>query len=402
LLSNGTIQVLGPNSNREVYFTSNENADRYHVYSADDVYSPKRSEYGDTFTSPQLRERLSNEAEYIIITHDDFARGGQQACRTPSYTYAGLKSSVLTLSEIYDDFSVGNIDIMAIRNAIRYAYLNNSDDNKPKYVCLFGDTSYDYKDRVPNNNMIVPTYHALNSFHLANSYMSDDFYTMMDDDEGDLSFYRSYGSGCWSNPVSTPRRVLSRWSKQVHRLQFGTMVTGKIHSRYLSDDPDEDWESYYSTDDLMPLVRGGRLYNKPFVNLNLQSCMQMLSSRSVSASGDRYPGVNSALGKSVYSGLRLQSIILVMVEKADSLLREYSLIKNLRIVLYNPGRFPLFVTSTCEFSRFDNPEVYTAGEASFANPAGGVIGLLSTTRQIYVDKWNITYNKIHCRAFIRL
>ena len=61
--------------------------------------------------------------------------------------------------------------------------------------------------------------------------------------------------------------------------------------------------------------------------------------------------------------------------------------------LYNPGRLPLFITSTCEFSRFDNPEVYTAGEASFANPAGGVIGLVSTTRQIYVGN-GITYNEI--------
>ena len=34
--------------------------------------APKRSGYGDTFTSPQLRERLFNEAEYIIITHDNF------------------------------------------------------------------------------------------------------------------------------------------------------------------------------------------------------------------------------------------------------------------------------------------------------------------------------------------
>ena len=67
--------------------------------------------------------------------------------------------------------------------------------------------------------------------------------------------------------------------------------------------------------------------------------------------------------------------------------------KELANRLYNPGRFPLFVTLTCEFSRFDNPYVFTAGEASFANPAGGVIGLLSTTRQIYVGN-GIAYNKI--------
>ena len=83
-----------------------------------------------------IAERLTNEAEYIIITHDDFAEEANKLA-THHRTHTGLKSSVLTLSEIYDDFSVGNIDIMAIRNAIRYAYLNNSDDNKPNmFVCL--------------------------------------------------------------------------------------------------------------------------------------------------------------------------------------------------------------------------------------------------------------------------
>ena len=52
-------------------------------------------------------------------------------------THTGLKSSVLSLSEIYDDFSAGNMDIVAIRNAIRYAYLNNSDEINPSmFVCL--------------------------------------------------------------------------------------------------------------------------------------------------------------------------------------------------------------------------------------------------------------------------
>ena len=390
LLPNGTVKVFEPSANREVHFTSNENADRYQVYSANDVYSPKRSEYGDTFTSPELRERLSNEAEYIIITHDDFAEEANKLA-THHRTHTGLKTSVLTLSEIYDDFSVGNIDIMAIRNAIRYAYLNNSDDNKPKYVCLFGDTSYDYKDRAPKNNMIVPTYHALNSFHLANSYMSDDFYAVMDSNEGELGFYDRMDLAVGRILFDTKEGALAMVNKSIDY----SLANGDWQNTFtiLSDDPDDDWESIIQErlDELGEEV----VANKPFINL--QKVHSDAFEQVVSASGDRYPGVNQALENKFIQGTL--AINYFGHGGESGLASERIFDKELADRLYNPGRFPLFVTSTCEFSRFDNPEVFTAGEASFANPAGGVIGLLSTTRQIYVGN-GITYNKIMAKHLL--
>ena len=384
LLPNGTIQVIEPNANREVYFTSNENADHYHVYSASDVYSPKRSGYGDTFTSPQLRERLFNEAEYIIITHDNFVEEANKLA-THHRTHTGLKSSVLTLSEIYDDFSAGNIDIMAIRNAIRYAYLYNSDDNKPKYVCLFGDTSFDYKNRLPNNNMIVPTYHALNSFHLANSYMSDDFYAMMDINEGDLGLHDRMDLAVGRILFDTKEGALAMINKSIDY----SLANGDWQNTFtiLSDDPDEEWESIIqeSLDELGEEV----VANKPF--LNLQKLHSDAFMQVVSASGDSYPGVNQALENQFIQGTL--AINYFGHGGESGLASERIFDKELANRLYNPGRFPLFVTSTCEFSRFDNPEFFTAGEASFANPAGGVIGLVSTTRQIYVGN-GINYNNI--------
>ena len=392
LLPNGTVQVFEPSANREVYFTSNENADRYQVYSADDVYSPKRSEYGDTFTSPQLRERLANEAEYIIITHDGFV---EEANKLAAHhrTHTGLKSSVLTLSEIYDDFSVGNIDIMAIRNAIRYAYLNNSDDNKPKYVCLFGDTSYDYKDRVPNNNMIVPTYHGLNSFHLANSYMSDDFYAMMDSEEGDLSFYDRMDLAVGRILFDTKEGALAMVNKSIDY----SLANGDWQNTFtiLSDDPDKEWENIIQ--ERLDALGEEVMANKPFLNIN--KVHSDAFEQVVSASGDRYPGVNQALENQFVQGTL--AINYFGHGGESGLATERIFDKELADRLYNPGRFPLFITSTCEFSRFDNPAVYTAGEASFANPAGGVIGLISTTRQIYVTN-GISYNNIiakHLFAF---
>jgi hypothetical protein len=49
----------------------------------------------------------------------------------------------------------------------------------------------------------------------------------------------------------------------------------------------------------------------------------------------------------------------------------------------NLDRFPLFVTATCEFSRFDDPDNVSAGEEVFLNANGGGIALLSTTRLVY-------------------
>jgi hypothetical protein len=49
----------------------------------------------------------------------------------------------------------------------------------------------------------------------------------------------------------------------------------------------------------------------------------------------------------------------------------------------NNIRLPLFMTATCEFSRFDDVSLISAGEWVLLNPRGGGIGLFSTTRLVY-------------------
>jgi hypothetical protein len=49
---------------------------------------------------------------------------------------------------------------------------------------------------------------------------------------------------------------------------------------------------------------------------------------------------------------------------------------------FNQFRYPLFITITCEFSRFDNPLRPTAGEYTYWNPKGGAIAMITTTRAI--------------------
>ena len=77
----------------------------------------------------------------------------------------------------------------------------------------------------------------------------------------------------------------------------------------------------------------------------------------------------------------------------------------------NSSKLTLFITATCEFSRFDDAELnpvtgeYTgknsAGEMVLLNPDGGGIALMSTTRVVYSAP-NYTLNSnIYNYAFTR-
>ena len=362
----------------------------FQLLSESDTYTPLKSSLGDDFQSENIREQLASEVEYIIVADKAFKEEAQRLA-DHHINFSGLQTLVLTLDQIYDEFNAGNTDIAAIRNAIRYAYHSNPD--KLKYVCLFGDTSYDYKNRTSNVNNIVPTFHAINSFHVANSYMSDDFYAMMDVGEGSMGFLDEMDLAVGRMLFDTPlgaRRMVNKAIEYCY--SYGDWQN---NFTLLSDDPDKDWEVTIQQE----LDRLGDVLaiNKPFINVT--KIHSDAYQQQVTAGGDRYPEVNEALENKISQGTLVVNYFGHGGE--EGLASEFIFDKNLAQRLYHPGRYPLFVTSTCEFSRFDNHNLLTTGEMTYANPSGGAISLISTTRQIYVTN-GINYNNIlskHLFAF---
>ena len=121
--------------------------------------------------------------DYIIIARSDMIFQAERLAEINRLNN-GLNVKVIDVEKIYNEFNNGNQDISAIRNFIRYVYDNQLNNDNLKYICLFGDASFDYKDRVNNNTNIIPSWHSLNSFSLSSSYISDDFFGMMDINEG--------------------------------------------------------------------------------------------------------------------------------------------------------------------------------------------------------------------------
>ena len=121
---------------------------------------------------------------------------------------SGLTTQVVLLSQIYNEFGSGAPDITAIRDFIKHVYTTNSNTaGKLKYVCFFGDGSYDYKDRITDNNNIVPVFESYQSFNLATSYVTDDYFVMLDPSEGLMLTSDTIDLATGRIPVSTVQQA---------------------------------------------------------------------------------------------------------------------------------------------------------------------------------------------------
>jgi hypothetical protein len=97
-------------------------------------------------------------ADYIIITHPDFASGILPL--ETFYTERGLRVKTINVNDIYDEFSYGVVDPAAIHDFLAYAY-TNWPRPAPSYVLLVGDGNYDFKNFYKRNETVfIPPYLA--------------------------------------------------------------------------------------------------------------------------------------------------------------------------------------------------------------------------------------------------
>ena len=321
------------------------------------------------------------DVDYIIVTPASLI---SQAQRLADFhrTYSNLNVKVVNLENIYQEFSSGKQDIGAIRNFVKYVYNNGSVPSKRiKYLNLFGDASFDYKNRTPNNTNIVPIYQDLSSFSLGGSYMSDDFYVMLSDAEGQMT-----GSTTDDMELAVGRMLVSDSNQAAQMVTkvieyHGIESYGKWRNNFvlISDDVDADWEA--SLQEGIDNLGDEISQKKPFVNvkkIHLDSYVQQASS-----GGQRYPVARQDLVNAIEQGALVFNYFGHGGE--DGLAKERIFEKSDAQALNNRYKYPLFVTVTCEFTRFDNPYRPTAGEYTYWNPTGGAISLVTTTRQIGAD-----------------
>ncbi len=330
---------------------------------------------GTIFKNPQGE---SQDVDYLIIT-PSFLHTQAEKLASFHRSYSNLNVEVVDLENIYQEFSSGKQDIGAIRNFIKYVYRNaSSDDKKVKYVNLFGDASFDFKNRIQNNTNIVPIFHSIDSFSLSSTYISDDFFVLMDDNEGDMEPASSEGLdiAVGRMPVVDAIQAEEMIAKIIKYHDIKSFGRWRNNFVLISDDVDKNGEE--SLEIGLNKLGDDLFDKKPFINvkkIHSDSYVQ-----ETAAGGDRYPKVREDFVNSFEQGALVFNYFGHGGE--DGLAHERILEKSDAQNLTNEYKMPLFVTITCEFTRFDNPFRPTAGEYMYWNPKGGAISLITTTREI--------------------
>ncbi|MCK5400204.1 MAG: type IX secretion system sortase PorU [Flavobacteriaceae bacterium] len=319
------------------------------------------------------------DIDYVIIAREDMQTQAERLAQINRNQY-NLNVKVVTLNDIYNEFSSGNQDVSAIRNFVKYVYDNASTpENSIKYLCLFGDSSFDYKDRLSGNTNVVPSWHALNSFSLTSSFVSDDFYGMMDNNEGSMQTSDKLDIAMGRILADTPQRAKELVDKVESYYVEEAYGSWRNSFVVISDDVDQNWEGVLqrTTNNIADEVT----QDKPFINvtkIHSDAFVQVAT-----AGGERYPTVN----KAIFDAMEVGALVVNYFGHGgeDGIAQERIFDKINAQEVRNICKLTCFVTVTCEYTKFDNPHRTTAGEFMYRNKEGGAIGLITTTRQIFVS-----------------
>ncbi len=333
------------------------------------------------------------QADYLMVAHPDFLA---QANRLADLHRAnGLSVHVIQPQAIYNEFSSGMQDPAAIRRFAKMFYdraMTNDPATKPKYLLLFGDGTYDPKNRMPNNNNFIVTYQMQASENMTDAMVVDDFFGMLDDNET-ISASDIMDVGVGRLIVSTNLQAKQMVDKIEHYMKNGSEFYPVGNSCCMNTQTDKtfgDWrlqyllmadnrESGYFVDtDAEAQYSIGNGFN-PEINFN--KLYMDAFPKVVTAGGERFPAMVSAIDANIQRGVLVANYI---GHGGEVGLADERVVSVDQVNAWNNiHALHLFVSATCEFTRFDDPERVSAGEWVFLNPAGGAIAMLTTTRSVY-------------------
>lgn len=345
----------------------------------------------EEFYTPQFVEKIENQnlhalknVDYLIISHPLFLEEANRLAEFHSENQ-NFNVYITTPQKIYNEFSSGSQDITAIRDFCKMLYDKSDAGKELKYLLLFGDASYDYKDKLSDNSNLVPCWEHTTSLNIISSIASDDYYGYLDDGEGGMDANNRVDIGIGRFVVQTLDEARVAVDKSINYCtnSLDNMGPWRNQITFLADDEDsnrhlKDAEILATfLDENYPEYVVDKIYVDAFKQVSTPS-------------GQKAPEVNNAVNSKIEKG----TLIFNYSGHGGELgLGHERFLEIQDINSWNNGeKLPIFITATCEFSRYDDPKRVSAGELVFLNANGGAIALFTTTRATFASS-NLALNK---------
>ena len=283
-----------------------------------------------------------------------------------------LSYKVLTVDPIYNEFSSGTPDITAYRMFLKMLYDKaNNKEEAPKFLILFGLSSYDNRG-ISNEKYDILSFQAKESLNTIYSYITDDYLGFLDDGEGGYIETAKLDISIGRIPANTKEEAMGYVEKVKRYVTSKNKDSWSNDILFVGDDGDANLHSKQAN------MLADTVYSRhpEFAprKLFLDSYKMVQY-----ASGATYPEAKENIWRYLNKGVLLFNY--TGHGSTNSLTSELMITKADIINMRN-SNLAVWITATCDFSRFDNYE-RSAGMEVILNPNGGGIASLTTTRSVY-------------------
>ena len=347
---------------------------------------------------------IQSYPDFVIITPALFI---EQATELANLRRAeGLTVEVVDIQQIYNEFSGGQQDMRGIRDYLKFLYDRASgDDDLLRYVLFFGDGHFDYRNlssetTLPNH---IPPFETEESWLPEASFTSDDYFGLLDDNEGVWPYVQHNFSGRFEHLNERVDLGIGRFT--VTTVEEAQVMIDKIkhyespdtygpwRSRYLFLADDGPTGSFGQTND-----RDLHTQNTDVVAVAVQGVAPEVNQRKVYAlsyereflNGWRIPKARQDLLTGINEGMLVVNFSGHGSEKALAQENLFT-IEDAR-TLQNRDVLPVVITATCSFGRWDLSHEQSGAEELLLNPDGGAIALLTTVRLVWTSGDPTTLN----------
>ena len=314
------------------------------------------------------------DVDFVILTYEGFRSAADRLMALHNRIDPDLNIFITTPEKIYNEFSCGAKDVTASRDFCRMLYLDSNAGHKIKYLLLLGDCSYDYKNRTGVVDF-VPSFESVLSLAMDKAFVTDDYFGFMDVNEGNIgASLADIGIGRFV--VSTEEQanqMVDKIERYVAKDET-TMQPWRNTITFFTDDEGSAMSGFVANaEDMAKYLKevGGEavVVDKIYLDAYPQ----------ISAPGGSIaPEVNAAINN------RMEKGTLVLnytghggeVQLATEKILQRKDVDSWR----NAPMYPLMITGTCEFSRYDDHLRTALGEYAFLNPYGGMIAMFTTSR----------------------
>lgn len=319
--------------------------------------------------------------DMLIVYHPEFESATQRLADHRRQN-DNLEVATVPIDQVYNEFSSGKQDPTAIRDFVRMLYER---DENFKYLLLFGDGSYDYRNitNTPNLDNYIPVYETDTHLNPIDGFPADDYFALVSENDGNSL------AGAVDIAVGRiPARDAFTADKFVDKVIFYDTDPNRFRDwrnqlTFVGDDGDSNTHTNQANTIADTTTQRHEYFN---IDKILFDAFQ----RVTTSGGIRFPQANQSLNRNAFRGSLVTNYLghggptgwaqerVLQVEDIES--------------WRNFERLPLVITATCSFGGYDDHNDFPGAEVAVMKPDGGAIALFTTVRAVYSNS-NFTLTK---------